>query len=116
MSRSRARRTPRSNLTPDPAASLLGSDLHDNPGVGVIVRAGADPRVSHNRFARNATAERSTAWLILDSGANPSFEGNTFDGLRPRCVLPLLKDRKLVHVAATPRPLPSAPESRRPRR
>ena len=83
---------------------LLGSDLTDNFGSAVIVRAGADPRVSHNRFARNATAERSTAWLILDSGANPSFEGNTFDGLRPD-VLPLLKDRNWF--IPPPGPLPS---------
>ncbi len=92
---------------------LLGSDLTDNFGSAVIVRAGADPRVSHNRFARNATAERSTAWLILDSGANPSFEGNTFDGLRPD-VLPLLKDRNWFIPPPAPAAVP--PESRRPRR
>jgi len=72
--------------------SLLASDLFDNFGSALVIRAGAEPRINHNRFARNATAEASTAWLIVDSGAAPRFDANTFDGLRPES-FPHLRER-----------------------
>ena len=33
------------------AGGLLGSDVRDNPGAGVVVRSGAAPRIAHNSFA-----------------------------------------------------------------
>ena len=35
--------------------SVVGVDLHDNPGAALVVRDGASPRIAHNSFARNAT-------------------------------------------------------------
>jgi hypothetical protein len=91
--------------------ALLASDLIDNFGSALVVRAGATPRIGHNRFARNATAETSIAWLIVDSTAAPRFDGNTFDGLRPES-FPHLKDRNWF--IAPPAPVP--PEPRRGRK
>jgi serine/threonine protein phosphatase PrpC len=93
------------------AGALLASDLIDNFGSALVVRAGATPRIGHNRFARNATAETSIAWLIVDSNATPRFDGNTFDGLRPDS-FPHLKDRNWF--IAPPAPVP--PEPRRGRK
>jgi serine/threonine protein phosphatase PrpC len=91
--------------------SLLASDLVDNFGSALIVRAGAAPRIDHNRFARNATAEASTAWLIVDSNAAPRFDGNTFDGLRPES-FPHLRERNWFIAP----PAPVQPEPRRGRK
>ena len=63
------------------AASLLGSDIHDNPGAALAIRAGASPRVTHNVFARNGLSERTGAALILDPEAQPTFFGNMFRGI-----------------------------------
>ena len=46
-------------------ASLVGGDIHDNPGLGLVVRAGASPRIAHSAFNRNGTPE----------GIGPSFVG-----------------------------------------
>jgi serine/threonine protein phosphatase PrpC len=91
--------------------SLLASDVVDNFGSALIIRAGADPRINHNRFARNATAEASTVWLIIDSGAAPRFDGNTFDGLRPES-FPHLRERNWFIAP----PAPVQPEARKGRK
>jgi len=91
--------------------SLLASDLIDNFGSALVIRGGASPRIEHNRFARNATGEASTAWLIVDSGAAPRFDGNTFDGLRPES-FPHLKERNWFIAP----PAPVQPEPRRGRK
>jgi PPM family protein phosphatase len=36
--------------------SIVASLIHDNPGAGLIVRAGASPRVAHTAFHRNGTS------------------------------------------------------------
>ena len=56
--------------------SLLASDLHDNPGAAIVVRAGASPRIAHNTFARNGLP------LIFEPGATPRFQRNVFHGMR----------------------------------
>ena len=47
--------------------SLVGANLHDNPGVAIMVRAGASPRIAHNTFARNATSERAAGTLLVEA-------------------------------------------------
>jgi len=91
--------------------SLLASDLFDNFGSALVIRTGAAPRIGHNRFARNATAEASTAWLIVDAGAAPRFDGNLFDGLRPEN-FPYLRERNWFIAP----PAPAQPEPRRGRK
>ena len=65
------------------ASTLLGSDIHDNPGAAVIVRDGASPRIAHNSFARNAGSERASGALVVEAGAAPRFFRNVFVALSP---------------------------------
>ena len=96
--------------------SLLGADLHDNPGVALVIRGGAFPRVTHNAFVRNATSERAAGTLLIEAAARPVFTGNVFSGLRaeslvvPSSVLPALeRDNWFVNP-----PAPSAGPGRGP--
>lgn len=65
------------------ATSLLGSDLHDNPGAAIVVHSGSVPRIAHNVFARNATSERAISPLMVQQAAAPRFSGNVFVGVNP---------------------------------
>jgi hypothetical protein len=61
-------------------ATILASDVHDNPGAALAVRS-ASPRVAHNVFMRNGTSERVRRSFIIDDGADPLFTGNIFHGV-----------------------------------
>ncbi|MEP7310526.1 MAG: hypothetical protein ABJA98_33905, partial [Acidobacteriota bacterium] len=61
-----------------------GSDIHDNPGPALAIRSGASPRIAHNVFARNGLSERVRAPLIVEDDAEPSIEGNVFQGVTPK--------------------------------
>jgi hypothetical protein len=65
------------------SATLLGSDIHDNPGAAIFVRAGANPRVTNNVFTRNGMSERAPGNVVIESGGKPVFQGNVFVGLSP---------------------------------
>jgi serine/threonine protein phosphatase PrpC len=69
--------------------TLLGSDIHDNPGPAIVVRAGSTPRIAHNAFARNGISERARGALDVATGARPQFFKNTFLGLSPDSFLAL---------------------------
>jgi PPM family protein phosphatase len=57
-------------------ASLVGSDIHDNPGLGIVIRAGASPRITNSAFARNGTRTGiGPSWLI-EEGAWPTLSNN----------------------------------------
>jgi serine/threonine protein phosphatase PrpC len=58
-------------------ATLLASDIHDNPGAALIIRSRA-ARIAHNAFVRNDTSEAVPQSVIIDEGANPLFTGNVF--------------------------------------
>jgi serine/threonine protein phosphatase PrpC len=77
------------DLSQTAGAGVAGSDIHDNPGPALAIRAGASPRISHNVFARNGLSERAPASLIIESGAEPSIVGNVFQGVTPKVFLPL---------------------------
>ncbi|HEY9325576.1 MAG TPA: hypothetical protein VIS26_03310 [Candidatus Limnocylindria bacterium] len=62
-------------------ATILASDIHDNPGVALTIRS-ASPRIAHNVFMRNGTSERIHRSFIIDEGADPHFTGNIFEDLR----------------------------------
>jgi len=66
---------------------LLGSDVHDNPGVGVVVRSGAAPRIAHNSFRGNATSGRAAGPILIEAGARPEIRTNTFTGIRPDAII-----------------------------
>ena len=57
-------------------ASLVGSDIHDNPGLGMVIRAGASPRIANSAFARNGTPEGIGPSFVVEEGAQPTFSNN----------------------------------------
>ena len=65
------------------SASLLGSEIHDNPGAALIIRSSANPRVTNTVFTRNGMSERASGSLIIEAGSTPQFRGNVFAGLTP---------------------------------
>jgi serine/threonine protein phosphatase PrpC len=69
------------------AGSVTAAYLHDNPGVAIVVRAGATPRIAHNLLVRNASSERASGTLLIEADASPTLVGNTFDGIRPESVV-----------------------------
>ena len=62
-------------------ASLVGGDIHDNPGLGLVVRAGASPRIAHSAFTRNGTPEGIGVSFVVEEGAAPIFSNNWFAGV-----------------------------------
>jgi hypothetical protein len=68
-------------------AALLASDLHDNQWTAVEIKAGAQVRVVHNTFARNAGSERAPGWILVEAGVQPEISGNSFDGARPESII-----------------------------
>jgi hypothetical protein len=67
--------------------SIVAGNIHDNPGAAIIVRNGASPRIAHNAFVKNATSERATGTLLVESDAHPIITANTFVNLRPDSVV-----------------------------
>ncbi len=66
---------------------LRASDLHDNQWTAVEIKTGAQARVVHNTFARNASSERAPGWILVEAGVAPEITGNSFDGARPESVI-----------------------------
>jgi serine/threonine protein phosphatase PrpC len=103
--------------------SLVGGDLHDNPGAALVIRAGASPRVAHNAFARNAGSERAPGTLLVEAAARPTITGNTFYGVSPDSLIvpagvgraALLRDNFFVNPPVE-RPAPAPSRSGRGRR
>jgi serine/threonine protein phosphatase PrpC len=71
------------------AGGLQGSDVHDNPGAGVIVRSGAAPRIAHNTFERNASSGRAAGPVLIEAGGRPEIRANTFLGVLPGAIVGL---------------------------
>jgi PPM family protein phosphatase len=61
-------------------ASIVGSDVHDNPGAALSIRA-ASARIAHNVFMRNGLSERVRGSFVIEDGADPRFTGNIFHGV-----------------------------------
>jgi hypothetical protein len=66
----------------DAKATLVGSEIHDNPGAALAIAAGASPRIAHSTFGRNGTSQRTPATFAIEKGAMPLFERNVFIGVR----------------------------------
>jgi len=64
--------------------ALLASDIHDNPGAGLALRAGSGARIAHNTFSRNGSSEQAAAAIVIEPGARPALLANTFHGLDPQ--------------------------------
>jgi PPM family protein phosphatase len=63
------------------SATILASDVHDNPGVALSIRS-ASSRIAHSVFMRNGTSERVHRSFIIDEGADPHFTANIFNDVR----------------------------------
>jgi hypothetical protein len=70
------------------AGTILGADVHDNPGAAVRVRTGATTRIAHSSFTRNGVAGGAT-WLLVEAGAAPRFSRNIFHGIGPAALVTL---------------------------
>ena len=65
-------------------ATVMASDIHDNPGAALAIGGGASPRIAHNVFLRNALSQRAQAVVTIEhweQGAEPQFTGNVFHGI-----------------------------------
>jgi hypothetical protein len=65
------------------SATLVGSEIHDNPGAALAIASAASPRITHSLFSRNGTSQRTPATFAIEKGAMPLFERNVFVGVRP---------------------------------
>ena len=74
------------DLGPGFPVALLGSDIHDNPGAGLTVRANATPRITHNVFSRNGTSEDVGSAVAIESGARPILQRNVFHNVDPLAI------------------------------
>jgi len=108
--------------------SLVGADVHDNPGVAILIRANAAPRIVNSTFARNGAPERGVPPLVIEPRAHPRLSGNVFRGVEPdvfrvldaRARQDLVRDNWFAGVhgsAVAPPPVTprTPPSSRRPR-
>jgi hypothetical protein len=65
----------------DSRADLIGSDVHDNPGLALALLPGATPRITHSVFSRNGTSQNTPAAFTVEKGAVPIFQRNVFLGV-----------------------------------
>jgi hypothetical protein len=71
------------------SAALAASDIHDNPGAAIMIRAGAAPRITHSTFGRNGLSEHASGGLVIEHGSTPVFTGNVFVDLTPDAFMAL---------------------------
>jgi hypothetical protein len=62
---------------------LLGTEIHDNPGAGLVVRTGAMPRIAQNTFAHNGLSPRTLSAVRVEGDGLPTWWHNVFVDLRP---------------------------------
>jgi len=74
---------------PHSSATLFGSEIHDNPGAAVIIRALATPHFTSNVFTRNGMSEQASGSLVIEEGSTPDFQRNVFVGLGADISAPL---------------------------
>jgi hypothetical protein len=74
------------------AGSIVGLDAHDNPGAGLVIRSGATSRISHSGFTRNGMSERTSAAVIVHTGARVRLQQNVFTGVTPEVFSTLAPD------------------------
>jgi hypothetical protein len=102
------------------AAALVGSDIRDNPGAALAIRARATPRIAHSWFARNGLSEHAPPSFIIEAGAAPVFERNVFQGTTADALVGLAESArealKKDNWFLDSVPASSAPAAARPRR
>src|SRR5262249_38165880 len=61
--------------------SVVASDIRDNPGAALTIRASASPRIMHNVFIRNGLSTAASGAIDLDPSAEPNMSGNISHGV-----------------------------------
>jgi hypothetical protein len=79
---------------------LLASDIHDNPGAGLALRANASPRITHNTFGGNGQSQQAASAMVIEPGARPIFTGNVFRNVDPK-MFALLDADTLAQLKST---------------
>jgi hypothetical protein len=69
------------DVSPSGRVDVVGSDIRDNPGTALAIRAGATARIAHNVFFRNGTSGRVPALVMVEGTARPEFSANVFQGV-----------------------------------
>jgi len=102
-------------------AILRRSFVHDNPGAGVVVRAGAEPRLEFNVILHNGTRPGAPApGVLVDAGARPLLVANGIGANGgpaiagwPQAELTELGRQNALSPTPGPPPAPTAPARRR---
>jgi PPM family protein phosphatase len=102
---------------------VVGSDIRDNPGAALAIRAGASPRIAHNAFVRNGLSEHAPTAVIVEPGSAPVFHSNVFQGMSASAFVTLgehalqamKRDNWFVGPSTAPRAGLPAPRSSPPR-
>jgi serine/threonine protein phosphatase PrpC len=66
--------------------TVIGNEIHDNPGSATIVRTGASVRMTHNSFEKNAFSDRAPAAMLIERGAKIDWSRNQFYDLGPEAI------------------------------
>jgi PPM family protein phosphatase len=66
--------------------TVVGSQIHDNPGSAMVIRTGATPRFTQNVFERNASSEHTAAAFVVERDARPVWSHNVFQGIGPEAI------------------------------
>lgn len=93
-------------------ASMSAADVHDNPGTGLAVRAGAAPRIAHSYFAKNGRAQQSSGAIVVEAGARPRFLKNVFVGVRREALRAPIEDNLFAPAEDARQPTPASPGRR----
>jgi PPM family protein phosphatase len=94
--------------------SVIASQIHDNPGAGLIVRASASPRIAHSTFKHNGTSKGAPGPIYVEPKSRPTFSSNMFDGIHPQAlavgtgidVTTLQRDNFFAEPPPVPAPTP----------
>ena len=93
-------------------ASMTACFIHDNPGSGLAVRAGAAPRIAHNYLASNGLAQPSSGAVLVEVDAQPRFIKNVFIGVRPETIGAPAGSDNIFVATEEPRPRVTPPRRR----
>jgi hypothetical protein len=77
------------DLGPGFPVVLQGSDIRENPGAGLAVRANAIPRITHNMFSRNGASEQVASSMVIEPGSRPTVLHNVFRNVDPLALIRL---------------------------
>ena len=84
-------------------ASLVAAEVHDNPGAGLALRAGASPRIAHSHFVKNGLSQQASGAILIEPGAQPRLTKNVFVGVRKETLAPFESDNVFISAEEPPR-------------